>query len=105
METSMVAFLTTDIPSSINSLEKLSVWSSSILNELFPSTTAIEATGSANRVAESGPFYIAAVDPPVWRVISRQSVPLNGQWRRGTGKIWTFVQDIGSASIPTEYKT
>jgi hypothetical protein len=101
----MVAFVTADIPSSINTLEKLTVWSCTILNELFPTQTAIEATGNANRTAESGPFLITAVDPPQWRIISRTSIPVNGQWRRGTGKIWTFVQDLGTASIPTEYKT
>ncbi|KGF72487.1 hypothetical protein DO97_07970 [Neosynechococcus sphagnicola sy1] len=101
----MTAFSTSDIPSSINSLEKLAVWVTTILNELYPGTTAIEASGQAARVAEAGPFLITAVDPQQWRHIARISIPLNDPWRRGNAKIWTFAQDIGSASIPTEYKS
>lgn len=101
----MVAFQTTDIPSSVNSLEKLLVWANSVLNEVAPSVTAIEATGSAERVANSGVFQISATDPVTWRCISRTSIPLSSQWRRGQGKLWTYAQDVSSAAIPTEYKS
>lgn len=100
----MVAFVTTDIPSSVNSVEKLAVWCATILNHNFKSQTAIEATGSAQRTATAAPFEITAVDPPVWRHISRLSIGLDPNWVRG-GKIWNFAQDLGSAAIPTEFKS
>ena len=100
----MTAFQTSDIPSGVNSLEKLVVWAGTILNELYTSTTAIEATGSAERVAQSAPYLITAVSTPQWRVITRTSIPLDPNWRR-TNKMWLSAQDLGSAAIPTEYKS
>jgi hypothetical protein len=101
----VVLFATTDLPTSINSLEKLHVWSSVVLQHLHPSTTIIESTGNAQLVMSSAPFFISSVDPPVWRVISRSSIQLNANWQRGTSKIWTHAIDISSASIPTEFKS
>jgi hypothetical protein len=100
----MTAFTPTDIPSSVNTLEKLIVWASTIMNDLYTDTTAIESTGNAERVCQSAPFLITAVTPPTWRVVSRTSIPLQPTWRRQQ-KIWQFAIDIGSASIPTEFKS
>lgn len=101
----MTTFLTTDLPSSINSLEKLAVWASTVLNHLNTNQTAIEQTGNAQLTATSAPFYITASDPATWRNISRLSIPLDKNWQRGTGKIWTFAQDLSSSAIPTEFKS
>lgn len=100
----MTIFTVTDIPSAINTVEKLECWCSTILNDLYGDVTAIEASGVAARVATSAPFYIPVADPPVWRLINRTSIPLQPTWRR-QGKIWTFAQDLGSLAIPTEYKS
>lgn len=99
----MTAFSPTDIPASVDSLEKLVVWGNTILNDLYPGTTAIEATGQASLVVTSAPFYITASDPATWRIISRTSIPLLPSWRR-RGKIWEYAQDIGGSAIPSEYK-
>ncbi|MEM6837681.1 MAG: glucose-6-phosphate dehydrogenase [Cyanobacteria bacterium P01_C01_bin.120] len=101
----MTAFQTTDIPASVNTVEKLAVWATTVLNHLYPTVTAIEATGLAERVAQAGPFEVTAVDPPQWRNIARTSVPLNKNWQRGASKIWTHAEDLGSSSIPTEFKS
>lgn len=101
----MVAFATTDLPSSINTVEKLMVWASMVLNNLHPTLTVIEATGTAERAATAAPFYIVASDPQTWRHINRNSIKLNSNWQRGTGKIWTFAEDLSSAAIPTEFKS
>lgn len=100
----MTLFTPTDIPAAVNSLEKLEVWCMTILNDLYPTLTTVESTGNADRVAQSAPFYVAASDPPTWRVISRSSIPLQGTWRR-QGKLWLSANDLGSAAIPTEYKS
>lgn len=75
-----------------------------ILNDLYPTVTSIEATGVADRVVQSAPFYITASDPPTWRLISRSSIPLDPTWRR-QGRLWLAAQDLGSSAIPTEYKS
>ena len=101
----MTTFQTTDIPASVNTLEKLQVWAATVLNHLYPQVTAIESTGNADRVAQSAPFEVTAVDPSQWRNISRTSIPLNRNWQRGNSKIWANAEDLGSASIPTEFKS
>ncbi len=100
----MTAWQPSDTPAAINSLEKLEVWCMTIMNDLYPTLTTIEATGSADRVVQSAPFYISASDPATWRVISRSSIPLQATWRR-QGKLWLYANDVGSSAIPTEYKS
>jgi hypothetical protein len=99
----MTLWTPTDTPAAINTLEKLMVWGNTVLNDLYPNTTVVEATGTANRVVQSAPFFITASDPTVWRVISRTSIALDPTWRR-QGKLWLAAQDIGSSGIPAEFK-
>lgn len=101
----MTAFQTTDIPASVNTVEKLAVWAQTVLNHLYPQVTAVEASGLAERVAQASPFEVTAVEPSQWRYISRTSIPLDRNWQRGSSKIWANAQDLGSASIPTEFKS
>lgn len=94
----------TDLPANINSVEKLAAWASSVLTFLYPNQTAIEQSGGADRVTQLGVYYITASDPPVWRMITRLSVELDPNFQKG-GKDWTFVRDLGTASIPPEFKS
>ena len=99
----MTAFVTTDLPASVNTVEKLAVWTASVLNYLYPDDTATEAAGVAQRTCQAGPVEITAVSPTVWRHISRLSIPLNRNWIRD-GEQWEQAQDIGSSAIPAEFK-
>ncbi|MDG2989491.1 hypothetical protein L3556_00875 [Candidatus Synechococcus calcipolaris G9] len=101
----MTAFASSDLPSSVNSLEKLVVWSQMVLNHLYPNMTAIEAPNTAIRVATSGLFYIVDSDPATWRHVGRNSIKLDSNFQRGAAKIWTFANDLGSTAIPTEFKS
>lgn len=94
----------TDLPDSINTVEKLAVWVETLLQHLNSETLAIEAAGGQDRVAISQPWFIAASNPPTWRVISRSSIQLSPNWQRG-GKIWNFAQELGTTAIPSEFKT
>lgn len=100
----MVAFSTSDIPSTITTVERLLVWGNSLMNDLHPNQIILEATDYAERVCQSAPFLVTATDPPEWRVISRTSIGLNSQWRR-QGKIWVHALEVSSQSIPTDYKS
>jgi hypothetical protein len=100
----MVAFAKADLPDSVNSVEKLAVWVSTLLEHLHPELTVIEATGASERAAASAPWKITAASPPTWRNISRMSIQLDSTWQRG-GKIWNFAQDLSGATIPTEFKS
>lgn len=101
----MVAFTPTDIPSSINSVEKLTVWCATILQNLHPELTVIEAAGQNQLAQTAAPYFITVSDPPVWRYVARSSIQLNSNWQRGSSKLWTHAIDLSSQSIPTEFKT
>lgn len=106
----MTAFAKTDIPDSVNTLEKLIVWAANTLNYINPKTTAIEGTTAADaatiRVTQFSPYFVTAVaDDPHWRVIMRQSIRLNSNWQLGTTKIWTHATEISSTVLPADFKS
>jgi hypothetical protein len=101
----MTVFAATDLPSTINSVEKLEVWATTVLQHLYSSMTVIESTGNAELAVSAAPFFITASDPDVWRYITRTSIALNSNWQRGAGKIWTHALDLGNSAIPTEFKS
>lgn len=100
----MVAFSRSDLPDSVNSLEKLEIWVVTALQHLHPDTTAIETSGGSERVILSAPFFIPAATPPTWRNIARSSIPLSANWQRG-GKIWNYALDLSGATLPAEFKS
>lgn len=101
----MVAFQPTDLPSSINSVEKLAVWATTILQHLHPQLTVIEAPGQNQLASTAQPYFISVSDPVTWRYVSRTSIALNANWQRGATKIWTHAQDLSNQAIPTEFKS
>lgn len=101
----MTAFTPSDIPSEINTVEKLEAWASTLLSNLNPDQTAVETTGSLTRTASSAPFYITASDPATWRNISRVSVPLSKDWQGGGNQIWNYVQELSATPIPASFKS
>lgn len=100
----MTAFVPNDLPANIDTVEKLALWCGSVLNNLYPSVTAIEGVGDASRVAQSQPFEVTAVDPTQWRNIVRFSIPLNRTWQEGVDPIWTYAENLGSSTIPNNFK-
>lgn len=101
----MTAFVISDIPASVNTLEELAVWSLSILNELYPATTIVEAAGRSSKMAECAPFYLDAAQTPSWVMIGRIVLPMAPTWRQGTVKPWATIGEIGQLSIPAGYKS
>lgn len=103
-KSSMVLFVVSDLPTSINTVEKLEVWCTTVLQHLHPSLTVIEQVGQAERAVSAQPFFITSSDPQTWRYITRTSIALNANWQR-TGKIWQHALDLSNASIPAEFKS
>lgn len=100
----MTGFVTTDIPATVTTLEKLAVWVATALNHINPTSTAVEATGVAERTVSTGPFYIVADSPAKWRNIARQSIILSSNFQR-SGKIWEHAQEISTIALPAEFKS
>ncbi len=99
----MTVFSASDIPPTVDSYEKLAVWLSTVLNDLYPTLTIVEGAGAGQRAAQSAPFLISNVDPPTWRCIGRFSIELDANWR-SSGKIWEHAKPLGTAAIPAAYK-
>lgn len=99
----MTGFSTADLPASVNTVEKLAVWAMTVLQNLNPDLTTIEETGRAELQIQSAPFFIAAISPPEWRLISRSSIRINSDWQK-TGKIWNHAMDISTKPTPAEFK-
>ena len=102
----MVAFnAATDLPPSIDTVEKLAIWTATVLNHLYPAATIVEGAGNASNQATAAPFQVTTNDPPNWIYIGRVSLQLSSNWQRGNTKIWANAQPIGNAAIPTEFKS
>lgn len=101
----MVAFSPADIPSSIDTLEKLSVWCSTVLQHLHPEQTVLEAPGITELVATASPYQIIVNGDFTWRNIARQSIELNPNWQRGATKLWTHALPLSTQAIPVEFKS
>lgn len=100
----MTAFVTSDLPATIDSLEKLAVWVGVCLNNLNPDLTAIEAPNISELVATAHPYAVTASGVFEWRMITRQSIKLNSNWQRA-GKIWIHAQPISTTALPPDFRS
>lgn len=95
----MTTFAVTDIPATINSVEKLAVWANQVLNHLYPSVTFEENAGQSIRAAQCSPYEVAITSPPEYRFYGRLTFKLNRNWQQ-TGKLWEHALDLGSLGVP-----
>ncbi|AKG21277.1 hypothetical protein [Calothrix sp. 336/3] len=93
----------TDLPSNIDSLEKLAFWVGSALAQINLTTTAIEAPGYTQRVAQHGVFYVEADNK--YRALIRMSIPMNVEHLIGANNPWTYAMPISETAIPASFKT
>lgn len=95
--------IATDIPSSINTLEKLMVWGSNCLFNLNQATDEIEGLNYSVRAAQSGNYYIAATDTT--RHIGRQSIALLPAYSTGSSKGWSYAVEISTNALTADMKS
>jgi hypothetical protein len=101
----MTAFVPSDLPAEVNTVEKLHVWASSVLGNLYTDATVIEAPGTGVRVVSCGPYLLTAETPSTWRFISRLTLALDKNWVGANNQLWNSVQEIGQAPIPVSFKS
>lgn len=93
----------TDIPSGINSLERLIAWGGLTLANINPSLTVIEGVGYTERAAQAGVFYVAADNK--YRLLIRASIQMSPDYLAGGAKLWTYANDLSSTAIPALFKS
>lgn len=97
----MTAFTPNDIPATVNTLEKLSLWCGLALSKINVSQTAIEGSGSPVNVAEFGIYNVTQTNST--RCILRQSLPIEDDFAYDGGKLWEQVQELSSDALPVGF--
>lgn len=97
----MTAFAKENIPSSVSTLEKLIVWASAALNKNNKTVTAVEGSGSPQKVAQFGIFNVEANNTS--RVIVRASLELEDTFAIDGKPIWENVKELSVESISSEF--
>lgn len=87
------------IPATIDTLEKINVWSGLALSNINPQLTAVEGVGTNERTAQAGVFYVPASN--LYRVLVRTSIVISPDYLAGGSKLWTYVQPLSNTAMPT----
>lgn len=95
--------IATDIPSNINTLEKLAVWASNCLFTLNPTILAVEAENFSQRSANAGTYYVAATNKT--RHVGRNSIELAAGYSVGDEKQWFYALPLSDAPLTPSMKT
>ncbi|MBD2775174.1 glucose-6-phosphate dehydrogenase [Iningainema tapete] len=98
----MTAFSTSDIPSNIDTLEKLAAWVGLSLASINLTLTAIEAPNYSQRTCQAGTFFIDADNKH--RLLIRVSLPMSSDHLSGTSNPWTYAEALSQTAIPNEFK-
>lgn len=93
--------IATQIPSQIDTLEKLHAWSAQALFAINPGLTIIEGVGYTERAAQAGNFWVAADSKT--RMICRTSLEVSPDHLSAPGKPWIFVQPLSNTPLPASF--
>lgn len=94
--------IATDIPSQINTLEKLATWCNLALANINPTMQATEGVGYTERVAQAGNFYVAADNK--YRFLGRLSIEMSPDHLAGGSKLWNYAQELSNTPLPAIFK-
>lgn len=94
--------IATDIPSNINTTEKLAVWLADVHNALYGDVNGIEGENYTQRVATASTFPIAANNTTVH--VSRSAIKLPNDFAVLGGKRWQYAQDLGTKTLTAAMK-
>ena len=99
----MTAFATNQIPSNINTLEKLAAWCALGLHRINPTLSILEQENQApTRVAQT--VFFQAADGSL-RLSVRLSIPIDPTYSTQGRKFWENAQDISNVVIPVSFTT
>lgn len=95
--------ISTDIPTNINTLEKLAAWVGLALERCNPAAKILESpNGDPQRVAEA---VLIKADDASHRMVIRVSIPINSNYAESSAvKFWQHALEIDTATLPTAYK-
>ena len=91
-----------DIPSQIDTVEKLAAWCGMILFANNSTVTVVEGVGYSERAAQSNNYWVAASSKT--RQILRLSLEVSPDYLSGSSKPWTYIQPLSGTAIPAAFK-
>lgn len=94
--------IATDIPTGIDTLEKLAAWSGFALANLNPALVAIEGPAYTERVSQAGVFYVQADNK--YRALVRHSIQMSPDYLAGGNKLWTYAMELSDTPLPAIFK-
>ncbi|MEA5447319.1 hypothetical protein VB780_01980 [Leptolyngbya sp. CCNP1308] len=97
----MTTFAPANLPASVNTVEKLAMWSLGILYQLHKNSRYQESEAAPLVPLITAQDGLAADKSE--RIIFRSSLPLSDSWREQTTKFWQESQEISNAAIPTSF--
>lgn len=97
----MTAFDKTQLPQAVDTLEKLIIWSTAAFNKNNKAVTAIEGSGSPQRVAQFGIFNVETNNTS--RVIARVSLELEETFAIDGKPIWENAKELSADVISSEF--
>jgi hypothetical protein len=101
----MVAFnAASDLPSNINTVERLVAWGQRVLVATSPQLLITEIAGASPELAVSASPFPVLSDPNDYhdRLICRSSFRLVPQW--DGLKLWLAVAELNTNAIPAQYR-
>lgn len=95
---------TGDIPSNINTLERLILWGGLLASTINPTLSANEVPNAAGeRMFQFGIFTDAS---NVERALVRASIPIDSAYRSDNSKkLWMFANEASNIVVPASYKS
>ena len=97
----MTAFSKDQLPTNVNTLEKLVTWAGTASYHINKIVTATEGAGSAQKVAQFGIFNVEANNTN--RVILRQSIELEDDYAINGKPIWEEVKELSQDVLPASF--
>ncbi|RCJ34605.1 glucose-6-phosphate dehydrogenase [Nostoc punctiforme NIES-2108] len=94
--------IATDIPSQIDTVEKLAAWCGMVLFANNSTISVIEGPGYTERVAQCNSYWVAA--DAKTRLIVRLSLEVSPNALSGGDKPWTYIQPIANTALPASFK-
>lgn len=95
--------ITTDIPSNINTLEKLAAWVGLALTRCNPSLKVLESPDQfPQRAAES---VLLKADDNTYRQIVRLVLPVSDDYASSNKKFWENIGEFSNVALPAAFKS
>jgi hypothetical protein len=99
----MTAFTAANIPTQINTLERLAAWACLALHRINPTQAILEVPNtSPEKVAQA--VLINADDDSI-RLVTRIAFKVDPAYIESTDKFWLNVQEFSNTTLPTAFTT